>query len=286
MTTTQVFEFVREFVRAHRTVLAYVGFGAILFFAFLLATFPYADTLSGVLAPMGLRLTMRDQGVSFPFGIRLDGVVLDSPDGKRQLFKSDSLRVTPAYLSMLLGTPGVSISADAYGGSFDLHARRSGDATTLSFSGASLHLENYPALRAMGLNLRATLSGDGNAYVTRNDLFADRGVFHVDAAGASYQIFPGSRPLKLGEITASIHLDQGKLTIDQVDSHGGDLSISGRGVIELQPNLPDSTVAIKFQLATTPAGRATLGFLLNFLPHPPNAGPYFLSGTLAFPRLS
>ena len=282
MTTTQV----REFVRAHATVLAYVAFGAVLFFAFLLATFPYADTFSGVLAPMGLRLTMRDQGVSFPFGIRLDGVVLDSPDGKRQLFKSDSLRVTPAYLSMLIGTPGVSISADAYGGSFDLHARRSGDATALTFHGASLHLENYPALRTMGLNLRAIISGNGDAYVTRNNLLADHGVFHVAAAGASYQIFPGTKPLKLGDITASIHLEQGKLTIDALDSHGGDLSISGRGAIVLETNIPDSQVAIKFQLVTTPAGRATLGFLLNFLPHPPNAGPYLLSGTLALPRLS
>ena len=286
MTTPQVFESIREFVRAHRTILAYVTVGALLFFAFLLATFPYADTLSGVLAPMGLRLTMREQGVSFPFGIRLDGVVLDSSDGKRQLFKSDSLLVTPAYLSMLLGTPGVSISADAYGGSFYLHARRSGDATTLTFHGASLHLENYPELRAIGVNVRAILSGDGDAYVTRNNLLADHGVFHVAAAGASYQIFPGSKPLKLGDITASIHLEQGKLTIDQVVSHGGDLSISGRGVIELQPNLPDSQLAIKFQLATTPAGRATFGFLLNFLPHPPKAGPYLLSGTLAYPRLS
>jgi type II secretion system protein N len=282
VTTSQV----RAFVREHRTAIAYVAVGVVMFFAFLLATFPYADTLSGVLAPMGLRLTMRDQGVSFPFGIRLDGVVLDSPDGKRQLFKSESLRVTPAYLSMLLGRAGVSISADAYRGSFDLHARRSGDAAALTFRGASLHLEDYPALHAMGFNLRAIISGDGEAYLTRNNLLADHGVFHVAAAGASYQVFPGSKPLKLGDITASIHLEAGKLTIDQVDSHGGDLTISGRGAIELQPNLPDSQVAIKFQLATTPAGRQKLGFLLNFLPHPPNAGPYFLSGTLAYPRLS
>jgi type II secretion system protein N len=276
----------RKFVHEHTTALAYTAVGVLLFFASLLATFPYADTLTGVLAPMGLRLTMRDQGLSFPFGIRMDGVMLDSPDGRRQLFQSERLRVTPAFLSMLSGTPGVTISADAYGGNFDLHARRIGDATVLSFRGADLHVENYPALRAMGLNLRGVISGDGDAYITQRNILADHGVIHLSASGASYQLFAGMKPLKLGDITGSAQLDHGKLTIEQLDSHGGDLSISGRGVIDLQPNLPDSEVAIKFQLATTPTGRERLGFLLNFLPHPPAAGPYFLSGTLAFPRLS
>jgi hypothetical protein len=71
-----------------------------------------------------------------------------------------------------------------------------------------------------------------------------------------------------------------------MESHGGDLTISGRGVIALQPDFPESEVAIKFQLATTPAGRQRLGFLLNFLPHPPNSTPYFLHGTLAAPGIS
>ena len=276
----------RDFVHERATLLAYIAVGVLLFFAFLLATFPYGDTLSGVLAPMGLRLSMRDQGLSFPFGIRMDDVMLDSPDGSRQVFQSERLRVRPALLSWLIGAPAVNISADAYGGTFDLHARRIGDATVLSFQGADLHVEKYPALRTMGVNLHGIISGNGDAYVTRTDLFADRGEVHVGASGATYQIFPGMKPLSLGDITASVQLDQGKITIEQIDSHGGDLSISGRGVIQLQPDLPYSEIAIKFDLSVTPAGRERLGILLNFLPHPPNAGPYFLSGTLALPRLS
>ncbi|HLI81602.1 MAG TPA: type II secretion system protein GspN, partial [Candidatus Binataceae bacterium] len=156
----------------------------------------------------------------------------------------------------------------------------------LSFRGVDLHVEKYPALRAMGVNLHGIISGNGDAYVTRTNIFADHGEAHVGASGASYQIFPGMKPLLLGDITASVQLEQGKVTIEQMDSHGGDLSISGRGVIQLQPDLPYSEIAIKFDLSVTPAGRERLGILLNFLPHPPNAGPYFLSGTLAFPRLS
>ena len=277
---------VLDFLREHATRIGYAAIGVLVFFAFLLATFPYADTLSGLLAPMGLRLSSRDQGISFPYGIRMDGVMLDSQAVARPFFQSEKLRVTPALLSWLMGSPGVRINADAYGGSFDLRARRIGDATELSFSGADLHLESYPALRAMGVNLGGIIAGDGDAYISQDDVSADHGMIHLTASGASYRMFPGTPPLKLGSLTAIIKLEQGKVTIEQLESHGGDLTLSGRGVIELQPNLPDSEVAIKFQLTTTPVGRERLGFLLNFLPHPPNSTPYFLHGTLGAPGLS
>jgi len=274
------------FVHEHAAKIAYTAIGVVLFFAFLLATFPYADTLSGVIAPMGLRLTSRGQGMSFPYGLRMDGVMLDSPADGRQIFQSDRLRVTPALLSWLMGSPGVRIDADAYGGNFDVRARRSGDATEISFNGADLHLENYTALRSMGVNLGGIISGNGDAYISAGDIGADHGTIHLTASGASYRMFAGTAPLKLGDVTAILKLDQGKLTIVQLESHGGDVALSARGVIQLQPNLPDSAVAIRFQLTTTPVGRERLGLLLNFLPHPPNSTPYFLSGTLGAPGLS
>jgi type II secretion system protein N len=277
---------VPDFVHQHAAKIAYAAIGVMLFFAFLLVTFPYTDTLSGVLAPMGLRLTSRAQGISFPYGVKMEGATLDSPADGRLIFQSDRLRVAPALLSWLMGSPGVQISADAYGGSFDLRARRRGSVVELIFNGADLHLESYPALRAMGVNVAGIISGNGDAFLTQDNLSADHGIVHLDASGASYRIFAGMTPLKLGNLTANIKLDNGKLTIEQLESHGGDLTVSGRGVIELDPNLPDSELAIKFQLATTPAGRKQLGFLLNFLPHPPNSAPYFLHGTLAAPGLS
>jgi type II secretion system protein N len=277
---------VLDFLRAHSTRIAYAALGVLVFFAFLIATFPYADTLTNVLAPMGLRLSSSNQGMSFPFGIRMDGVKLDSPADGRALFQSDTMRVTPALFSWLMGSPGVRISADAYGGSFDLRARRRGAATELSFSGAELHLEKYPGLSAMGVNLSGMVSGDGDIYLTQDDIGADHGLIHLVGSDASYRIFPGTPPLKLGNLTAVVKLDSGKLTIEQLESNGGDLSVSGKGVIQLDPNLPDSEIAIQFQLQTTPVGRERLGFLLNFLPHPPNSTPYFLHGTIAAPGLS
>ena len=218
---------VLDFLREHATRIGYAALGVLLFFAFLLATFPYADTLSGVLAPMGLRLSSRAQGISFPYGIRMDGVMLDSQVDGRPFFQSDRLRVTPALLSWMMGSPGVKISADAYGGSFDLRARRRGAATELSFSGADLHLESYRALSAMGVNLGGIISGNGDAYITQDDISADHGAVHVTASGASYRMFPGTPPLKLGNITAIVKLDKGKVTIEQLESHGGDLTLIG-----------------------------------------------------------
>src|SRR5208283_2197428 len=119
---------------------------------------------------------------SFPFGVTMDGATLDLQAGGHPFFQSDKLRVTPALLSLLMGSPGVKITADAYGGSFDLHARRSGDGTELSFRGADLHLESYPALRAMGVTLGGIISGNGDIYISQDDLSADHGLIHLTAS--------------------------------------------------------------------------------------------------------
>jgi len=276
----------RAFIREHAIQIAYVAAGAILFVTFLFATFPYAEAISGVLQPMGLRLGSRESGISFPIGIKMTGVSLDSIIDGRAVFQSDRLRITPSLLAMLIGSPGVKVHADAYGGKLELRARRSGDATSLSFSGSDLHLERYTALRALGLNLGGAFSGDGDFLISQQGVAADHGEINLAAADALLRLFPGSPPIKIGNLIATIKLNKGKLTFEKVDTHGGDLTISGRGVIELEPYLPDSGVAIRFQLDTTPVGRARLGILLNFLPHPPNSTPYFIHGTLGAPALS
>ncbi len=275
-----------KFFRANAMRFAYAAIGVTVFLAFLIATFPYNDTLTRVLAPTGLRLSSRDQGMNFPFGVRIDDVMLGSKDGGPPVFQSERLRVTPVLLAWLMGSPALHIKADAYGGNFTIRAQRLGEFTQLRFEGANLRLESYPALSAIGLNFGGRLSGAGDASISPDNLMADRGTIHLSASDATYRVFTGMAPLKLGILTAIVKLDSGKVTIEQVESHGGDVSVSGRGVIELDPNLPDSEVAIRFQLELTPAGREQMGFLLNFLPHPPNATPYFLHGTFMSPGLS
>lgn len=275
----------RDFARSHSVELSYAGAGLLLFFLFLIATFPYTDALSAVLAPMGLRFSSREQGFDFPFGLKMDGVALsDSQVGSRPVFEGDQLLLRPAFLSMLLGSPGVHLKADAYGGWLAVTAHRRGDATSINFSLNGMHLERYRPPRPLLVELVGVVSGDGNGYVSGHDLNVDRGVLHLSAADASFR-FAGI-PLRIGAITATANLEGGKMNIQQLESQGGDVIVSGRGVIELEPNLPASTVAIRFQLQVTPAARTRLGFLLKFLPHPPNSAPYFLGGTVGRLTLS
>src|SRR5690242_18074195 len=134
----------RDFFPRHRLELVYAIFGLLIFATFLFSSFPYQDALGGVLAPMGLRFSSRDQGFSFPYGVTLQGVTLTGASANgRPLFQSDRVRMTPALLSLLIGAPGVHLNADAYGGALSLTAARRGDGAALRFSASGIHLERY-----------------------------------------------------------------------------------------------------------------------------------------------
>lgn len=277
----------REFFREHQVGLAYLGIGAVLFLVFLIATFPYSDALTGVLSPMGITVSSGAQSFSFPFGVSMDQVRLsEAAPGSRPFFESQRINVTPALVSLILGTPGINLRANLYGGTLHLTARRSGSSTALSFAASDIHLEQYRALAAMGASIAGVLDADGNAVISQGDIQGNGGALHVSTSGASFRIVRGMPALALGNLSADVSLEHGSLQIRGVEAHGGDVALSGRGVIEVRPNLPDSTVAIRFTMKPSPAARARLGFLFGFLPHPPNSQPYFLSGTLAFPRIS
>lgn len=276
----------REFLRGHQVAIAYFAVGVVLFLVFLFATFPYSDALTGVLAPMGITVSSAGQSFSFPFGVSMDEVRLSqAAPGSRPFFESQRIDVTPALISLILGTPGINLRASLYGGTLHLTAHRSGNSTALTFSATDLHLEEYRTLGALGASVAGVLSADGNALISQADAQSDGAALHLAASGASFRIARGMPQLTLGNVMADVALEHGRIQIRSVEAHGGDMAISGRGVIELQPNLPDSTVAIKFTMIPTPAARSRLGFLFGLLPHPPNSQPYFLNGTLAFPRI-
>src|SRR5215469_4483669 len=56
----------------------YVIFAAILFVAFVSISFPYTDTISALLAPMGVKVVSARQAMNFPIGARLENVRLIS----------------------------------------------------------------------------------------------------------------------------------------------------------------------------------------------------------------
>ncbi|MGC2302491.1 type II secretion system protein GspN, partial [Candidatus Binatus sp.] len=91
---------------------------------------------------------------------------------------------------------------------------------------------------------------------------------------------------RLGEGHSKFKLDQGTLTIEQLTTSGGDVTLTAEGTIQLAPDPADSELAIQFTLSTTPTAASQLGLLLAILPHPPGPEPYHLTGTLNAPRIS
>src|SRR5438445_11246083 len=78
-------------------IIAGVGALCLFLFAdFLIASFPYNDTFSRLLAPHQLKLAYQEQHLSLPIGVKLEGVNLFSTNDKpdRLLLQSPSVAVT------------------------------------------------------------------------------------------------------------------------------------------------------------------------------------------------
>jgi hypothetical protein len=76
------------------------------------------------------------------------------------------------------------------------------------------------------------------------------------------------------------------LTIEELTTSGGDLTLTAEGTVQLAPDPGDSELAIEFTLASAPGAASDLAVLLAMLPHPPGPQPYRLTGTLNAPRIS
>ena len=76
------------------------------------------------------------------------------------------------------------------------------------------------------------------------------------------------------------------MTIEQLTTTGGDLTLTAEGTIQLAPDPAQSDLAIQFTLSIAPAAAAHLALLLAILPHPPGPQPYHLTGTISAPRIS
>src|SRR5712692_2088051 len=107
----------------------YGVFAAILFVAFITASFPYADTISALVAPMRLKVVFQKQEMNFPIGARLQNVRLVSIANEQLLLQSPDVTVAPGVAWLLLGRPCLRIRARIYGGVVDATVRQHAQAT-------------------------------------------------------------------------------------------------------------------------------------------------------------
>lgn len=269
-------------------IAAYAAFGVVLFMVFLVASFPYGQTLSSILAPFRLKVAYESQSLSLPVGARLYDAKLISlavPDGET-IVQSPDVRLAPTLGSLLFGRPALSIRAALYGGQVNATIHRHGRIVDVNFDLSTLNLADNAQLRDAGAVVDGVVSGQGVAQINGPAIPDNSGAFILLAKGLTIQIGPGFPPVRLGTVNGRFHLQDGTLRIEQLEAHGGDANLKLEGAIEVEPDVRESEIDARLYLSPTAEGRHRLGFLLGFLPHPPGAEPYHLGGRLMAPSIS
>jgi type II secretion system protein N len=282
----------------------YGVFAIILFIAFVTASFPYADTISVLLAPIRMKVDFQRQALRFPIGARLEDVRLFSSADEQLLLESPNVTVSPGIAWFLLGQPCIKIHAQIYGGVMETTVRQSGKHTIVDFELDSLDLagisgvsggrkvegrtgtEDGGALYQSGLILGGQLSASGSAQLMGTEVVADRGSMILSGRDVKAVIVNGLPPLELGAVHGKVLLQQGVATLQNLTANGPDGDLAANGEVRIAADIAHSTVQLTLSLRPSAKARASFGLLLNMLPHAPGEGPYYVQGMLMFPSLS
>jgi len=261
---------------------AYAVFGAATFTAFLVASFPYDDSVSSILSPFKLKLVYQEQRMSPPLGATLENVRLVSvANSEDQLvLESPNVTLAPTLGSLLLGRPGIKVYATLFGGVAQATVRPRSGVVNLSFDLSGLSLVQSDPLRQLGASLSGTISAAGSAELRNPSIPDSTGNFTLDGKNVALQIVSGLPPIRLGAVTGKLALDRGTVRLERVEAHGADLELNATGTIQLAQDLPDSEVELRVSLKPTASGSAHFALFLNLLPHPPAVGPYTVEGRL------
>jgi type II secretion system protein N len=267
---------------------AYAAFGAATFTAFLIASFPYDDSVSSILSPFKLKLVYQEQRMSPPLGATLENVRLVSVANSQDqlVLESPNVTLAPTLGSLFLGRPGIKVSATLFGGVAQATVRPRSGVVNLNFDLSRLSLVQSDPLRQLGASLSGTISAAGSAELCNPPVPDSTGNFTLDGENVAVQIVSGLPPIRLGAVTGKLALDRGTVRLERVEAHGADLELNATGTIQLAQDLPDSEVELRVSLKPTASGNAHFALFLNLLPHPPAAGPYTVEGRLVAPSIS
>jgi type II secretion system protein N len=279
-------------IRARRTmIVACALLGAAVFASFLVADFPYGETLTSLLAPYHLKLTYSAQHLSIPIGAKLTNVRLfstaDAATDDDALLQSPAMTLAPTLASLLFGRPGMHVRADLYGGLVRVTLHQRAGTMNLDFDLDSLQLSQSAQLRALGAVVDGTLSGNGTAQINGPNLPDDSAAMNVSGDQLAISIVNGFPAIHLGTLTGNLKLEQGAVKLDGFVGHGADLDLKADGTIQLGETPEDSTIDLTLYLDPTPAGRDHFGFFMKLLPHPPGPdAPFNIQGDLLSPSIS
>jgi type II secretion system protein N len=268
---------------------AAVGIACLLLFAvFLIASFPYDDEITRMLAPHQLKLVYAEQHMSLPIGVEFESVSLYSDDQtpRRLLLQSPAVKLAPVITSLILARPQLKLSAQIYGGSVQLKVRQNAAAIDTDFRLDGVSLAESRPLRQFGVALGGSVSSLGSASLLDGGVTEDKGVADFSGVNLTIEITRGFPQIRLGSVDGHLELTGGVLAFREVAAHGGDVEARASGEIQLAPDLAESTIAARLYLTPTASGREHFGIFFNMLPHPPSEGPYDVRGRLMSPSIS
>jgi type II secretion system protein N len=276
-------------IRGRSAMIAGALIGVAVFVSFLVADFPYGDTMTSILAPYQLRLTYQSQRLSPPIGARLTDVRLFSTAGgnDQPLIESPAVTLAPTLAALLLGHRGIHVRAELYGGTIRVALYQRSDAVDLNFSLDALNLAETEPLKQLGAIFNGNLSGSGNAHIAGPALPDANATMAIAGDNLAVSVVRGFPAIHLGTLTGNLRLDQGAIKLSDIVVHGSDLDLKGNGTIQVADNPDDSTIDATFSLIPTQNGLDHFGFFLKLLPHAPGPdAPYSVQGSLLSPSIN
>lgn len=276
-------------IRSRAAVIACVIAGLAVFLSFLVADFPYSETLTSILAPYRLKLTYQSQRLSPPLGAKLIDVRLFSTAaaGDEALLQSPAVTLAPTLAALVTGRPGIRLRAQLYGGSIRVTLSQRSQVTDVEFNLDALDLAQSGVLRQLGAVVNGDLSGAGTAHIAGPTLPDETAMMAIAADNLAISIVNGFPPIRVGALTGKLELADGALKLSDIVAHGDDLDFKGNGTIVLADRPEDMTINGTFYLNPTQSGRDHFGFFMKMLPHPPGPdAPYTIDGYLTSPSLN
>jgi type II secretion system protein N len=277
--------------RWRKALAAYIAAGLIGFVLFLIASFPYDATITAMLAPYHLRLSYERQRISLPIGAELVNVTLAPTAGGQAdpLLQSPEVTLAPPMAALLLGRPGLRVTAKIYDGTASVVIHQHRGIADVTFGIDTINPARCAQLAAIGAIVEGRISAAGTARIVSPALPDNHAQMSIRGDNVVLTLVNGIGfpPVVLGSVSGELGLDQGTVSLSHIHAAGGDAELDGGGTIQLGTALTDSTIDLQFTLSPTAAGRDHLGFFLNALPHHNDPStPYNLSGPLLAPTLS
>ena len=290
---------------ALRPRLLYGAFAAAALALSLRLTFPSEAVRERLIYEAGARgLEVEVQSVR-PYsllGVAMDGVALTDASGLK--VPVEHVEAKLLVLPLLFGRRVVKVKALVYDGTIEGSAALTGAARRWAFSAEGVNLSRaLPIRRALSMDLSGAASGSFDLTLPGGSLEKASGtvelkVLRAALGGGQVPIppLPGTLtlpPIALGTASASAKVEGGRVTVEKLETRGGDVELTGEGMaVVLQPRLEyaplagQARVLLAPSLWQKPAAAALRPVLESALPRAQDGSYRFqLAGSLGHPQL-